>query len=143
MICKLNQLKDYRGSFLKLLVCAFAVEQNFPCLAIVLISFIKFVLRYIQITIMQCVICHVDCFLSARSREPKSLSPFQEKELLSSFLNNKELTKDMMNNLSYKLGITPTQVKFFFQMQSKKPRNVSMEPYPNLLQGKGLKYIVY
>ena len=97
----------------------------------------------INITIMQCIICHADCFLSARSRESKSLSPFQEKELLSSFLNNKELTKDMMNNLSHKLGITQTQVKYFFQIRSMKPRNVNMEPYPNLLQGKELKYIVY
>ena len=82
---------------------------------------------------------NIDCFLSARSEKPRSLSPRQEIELLGSFLKNKELTKRMKTTLSHGLGITQNQVKHFFQMQSKKPRTVSTEAYSKLLQGKGLK----
>ena len=85
----------------------------------------------------------VDYFLSASSRKPESLSPRQEKELLCSFLKNKELTKHMKISLSRRLGITHTEVKCFFQKQSKKPRNVSIEAYSKLLQGNGLKFIIY
>ena len=72
---------------------------------------------------------NIDCFLLARSKQPKSLSPFQEKELLSSFLNNSELTENMKINLSNKLGITQAEVLHFFQAQSKEARNVWIEAY--------------
>ena len=84
---------------------------------------------------------NVDFFLLARSRQPKSLSLFQRKELMSIFLNNSKLTKDMKMSLSHRLGVSQAQIEHFFQTQSKKPRNVSMEAYSKLLRGKGLNCI--
>ena len=46
-----------------------------------------------------------------------------------------------MIKLADKLEITPGQVKHFFQMRNKMPRNVSIEAYSKLTQGKGLKCI--
>ena len=78
---------------------------------------------------------NVDCFLLARSRQPESISLFQKKKLMSIFVNNSELTKNMMIGISHKLGITQTQVQHFFQKQSKKPTNVCGDAYSRLLQG--------
>ena len=84
---------------------------------------------------------NVDFFLLARSGQPKTLSLFQRKELMSIFLNNSKLTEDMKMSLSHRLGVTQNQIEHFFQTQSKKPRNVSMEAYSKLLQGMGLNDI--
>ena len=84
----------------------------------------------------------VDCVLLARRRGGISLSPFQKKELLRSFLNNSELAEDTKTSLSERMGITRSQVQYFFQSQNKKPKNVSIEEYSKLLSGKGLKCIV-
>ena len=62
---------------------------------------------------------------------------------MNEFLNNSELTEEIKINLSARLGITHGQVKHFFQLQSKKPRNVSVETYSKLSQGKGLKCVTY
>ena len=78
--------------------------------------------------------------LALRTRiRPKSLSLFQMKELLGRFLNNSDLTENMKISLSRKLGVTQGQVKYFFQTQRKKPRNISIQAYSELLQGKRLK----
>ena len=69
------------------------------------------------------------------------ISLFQKKELLRSFLNNSELEEDTKTRLSERLGITQGQVQFFFQTQSKKPTNVSIEAYSKLCQGKGFNCI--
>ena len=58
------------------------------------------------------------------------------KELMSSFLNNSELTENMKIKLSHRLGITQGQVQYFFNEQRKKPRNKSIQAYSELLQGK-------
>ena len=79
----------------------------------------------------------VDCLLSAKSSQPKVLSPFQEKELMRSFLNNSELTKDMKIRLSGGLGVTQAQVVHFFQTQSKKPIIATIEAYSKLLDTRG------
>ena len=69
---------------------------------------------------------NVDCFLLAKTRQPKGLSPFQEKELINSFLKNSELTKDVRISLSHRLGVTQREVKHFFQTQSKELSNVRL-----------------
>ena len=61
------------------------------------------------------------------------------KELMGRFLNNCDLTEDRKISLSHKLGVTQGQVKYFFKTQRKKPRNVSIQAYSELLQGKELK----
>ena len=61
------------------------------------------------------------------------------KELMSRFLNNSDLTEDMKISLSHELGVTQSQVKHFFQTRRKKPRNVNIQAYSELLQGMGLK----
>ena len=78
---------------------------------------------------------HVNCFLLAKSNQLKSLSLCQKKELMRSFLNNSKLTYNAMMKLSYILGITPGQVRYFFQMRSKIPRSVTIEAYSKLSQG--------
>ena len=82
---------------------------------------------------------NVDSSLLARPCRPKRLSVLQMKELMSRFLNNSYLTEDVKISLSHRLGVTQGQVKYFFQKQRKKPRNVSIQAYSELLQGKGLK----
>ena len=77
--------------------------------------------------------------LARFGRRPKSLSLLQMKELMSRFLNNSVLTEDMKISLSHKLGVTQGQVEHFFKTQRKKPRNVSIQAYSELLQGKRLK----
>ena len=70
---------------------------------------------------------NVACFLLAKlGRRRKTISLFQMKELMRSFLNNSELTEDMKMGLSHRLGITQGQVVHFFKTQSKKPRSVSI-----------------
>ena len=77
--------------------------------------------------------------LARFGRLPKPLSLLQMKELMSRFLNNSVLTEDMKISLSHKLGVTQGQVQHFFKTQRKKPRDVSIQAYSELLQGKGLK----
>ena len=60
---------------------------------------------------------------------------------MRTFLNNSELTEDMNISLCDKLGVTQSQAKDFFQTLNKKPRNVSIKAYSDLLEGKGLKWI--
>ena len=89
------------------------------------------------------ILDNVDHSILARSRKPKTMSLFQKKELMSSFLNNSELTEDMIISLSDKLGVTQAQVVHFFQTQSKKPRIASIQAYSELLQGKGSYTVHY
>ena len=81
----------------------------------------------------------LDCFLLAKSRQPKRLSWLQKEELMRSFLKNSKLTGSAVFKLSDRLGSTPGQVRHFFAMQNKIPRNASIKAYTKLMQGKGSK----
>ena len=96
-------------------------------------------LNVLYIVIRNLLLANIDCFLLGRSHRPKSLSLFQKKELMKSFLNNSKLTYNDMMKLSCRLGVTPGQVKYFFQLRSKIPRNVNIEAYSKLTQGKASK----
>ena len=91
-------------------------------------------MQYVYIVI--CCETYTDFFLSARQSQRSTLSPFQKKELMRCFLNNSQLTEYMKISLSNKLGVTHCQVSNFFPTQGKKPRNVSIKAYSDLLKGK-------
>ena len=76
----------------------------------------------------------VDQIILKRRKTGQVFTILQYKELIRSFLNNSNLTKEVKIDLSNRLGLPVTSVVKFFKKQNRKPINESIAMYSKLLQ---------